>query len=52
MVRQTSDFASCHMQSLERAYAERRMAEKDADAELVRLAQGGGERAIKAHRGK
>ena len=32
------------MQSVERAYAEKRMAEKEADAELVRLAQAGDER--------
>jgi RNA polymerase sigma-70 factor (ECF subfamily) len=48
MVRQTPDFAACHMQSVERPYAGSRMAEKDADAELVRLAQGGDERAFQA----
>ena len=36
------------MQSVERAYAEKRMAEKEADAELVRLAQAGDERAFQA----
>src|SRR5687767_3636584 len=36
------------MQSVERAYAEKRMAEKEADAELVRLAQRGDERAFQA----
>lgn len=36
------------MQSTERAHAGSRMAEKEADAELVRLAQGGDERAFQA----
>ncbi len=36
------------MQSVERAYAEKRMAEKEDDAELVRLAQAGDERAFQA----
>ena len=36
------------MHSVERAYAEKRMAEKEADAELVRLAQAGDERAFQA----
>ena len=36
------------MQSVERAYAEKRMAEKEADAELARLAQAGDERAFQA----
>ena len=36
------------MQSVERAYAEKRMAEKEADAELVRLAQAGDEGAFQA----
>jgi RNA polymerase sigma-70 factor (ECF subfamily) len=36
------------MQSVEGAYAEKRMAEKEADAELVRLAQAGDERAFQA----
>ena len=36
------------MQSLDRPYAAARMAEKEADAELVRLAQGGNERAFQA----
>ena len=36
------------MQSVERAYAEKRMAEKEADAERVRLAQAGDERAFQA----
>ena len=36
------------MQSVERPYAGNRVAEKEADAELVRLAQGGDERAFQA----
>ena len=36
------------MQSVERPYADERMAEKGADAELVRLAQAGDERAFQA----
>ena len=36
------------MQSVERPYAGLRVAEKEADAELVRLAQGGDERAFQA----
>ena len=36
------------MQALDRPYAAARMAEKEADAELVRLAQGGNERAFQA----
>jgi RNA polymerase sigma-70 factor (ECF subfamily) len=36
------------MQSTEQPYAGSRMAEKEADAELVRLAQGGDERAFQA----
>jgi RNA polymerase sigma-70 factor (ECF subfamily) len=36
------------MQGVEQAYAGARMAEKEADAELVRLAQGGDERAFQA----
>jgi RNA polymerase sigma-70 factor (ECF subfamily) len=36
------------MQSVERPYAGLRVAEKEADAELVRLAQGGNERAFQA----
>lgn len=36
------------MQAAEQAYARARMAEKDADAELVRLAQAGDERAFQA----
>ena len=36
------------MQSVERPYAGNRMAEKEADAELVRLAQAGDERAFQA----
>jgi len=48
MARQTPDFGICHMQSVERPYAAARMAEKEADAELVRLAQRGDERAFQA----
>ena len=48
MERQTPGSKICHMQSVERPYAGIRVAEKEADAELVRLAQGGDERAFQA----
>src|SRR5512134_3012715 len=48
MARLTPDSGICHMQSVERPHAAARMAEKEADAELVRLAQGGNERAFQA----
>jgi RNA polymerase sigma-70 factor (ECF subfamily) len=48
MARQTERRMGCYIQSTERAQAGRRIAEKRADAELVRLAQGGDERAFQA----
>jgi RNA polymerase sigma-70 factor (ECF subfamily) len=48
MERQTPGSKICHMHSVERPYAGVRVAEREADAELVRLAQGGDERAFRA----